>query len=139
MNLLVALAWPSHVHHRTAVVWFGEHRKWGWATCPLTQSAFIRVSSNRKVFPDAKSPREAAALLRRIIALPDHVFWQDDVSLPSAPEIDLSRLVGYLQVTDLHLLALARRRGGRLATLDSGIASLIPGDVERERVLVEVR
>lgn len=34
------------------------------------------------------------------------------------------RLVGYRQVTDAHLLALARRRGARLATLDHAVRTL---------------
>lgn len=126
VNLLVALAWPNHVHHRTALRWFGEHREEGWATCPLTQSGFVRISSNRKVLPEAKTPREAALLLRRIVALPHHLFWEDDISLATSEEVDLSRILGHRQVTDAHLLALALRRGGRLATLDSGVIDLVP-------------
>lgn len=74
VNLLVALAWPKHVHHVPALRWFRAHRDDGWATCPLTQTGFVRVSSNRSALPDAKSPQEALQLLRRIVALPGHVF-----------------------------------------------------------------
>jgi hypothetical protein len=35
-------------------------------------------------------------------------------------------VVGYRQVTEAHLLSLAIRRGGRLATFDAGIRDLVP-------------
>lgn len=135
VNLLVALAWPSHVQHRTAAEWFREHRSSGWATCPLTQSSFVRVSSNRTVIPEAKSPREAIHLLRRIVARQDHRFWNDDIALSGAEEIDSARLLGHRQVTDAHLLALAIRRGGRLATFDGGIRELVPAGHSADEVV----
>lgn len=46
VNLLVALAWPNHVHHQAALGWFQRNQAAGWATCPLTESGFVRVSSN---------------------------------------------------------------------------------------------
>jgi predicted nucleic acid-binding protein len=36
------------------------------------------------------------------------------------------RVVGYRQVTDAHLLTLATRRSGSLATFDRGVAELVP-------------
>jgi hypothetical protein len=86
----------------------------------------VRVSSNSKALPDAKSPQEAVWLLQRIVALPHHQFWPDDVSLATSSHFDANRLTGYRQVTDAHLLTLALHRGGRLATLDRKIQSLVP-------------
>ena len=126
VNVLVALAWPNHVHHPAALAWFRDQRSAGWATCPLTQSGFVRVSSNRNVIPEARTPGEALHLLRRIVALPGHRFWADDVSIASADEIDGTKLLGYRQVTDAHLLALAIRRRGRLVTFDTGLRGLVP-------------
>ncbi len=37
------------------------------------------------------------------------------------------RMATYRQVTDAHLLALARRHGGRLATFDRGVSGLAEG------------
>ena len=42
--------------------------------------------------------------------------------------VDLRGVVGHRQVTDSYLCALARFRGGRLVTLDRGLAAL-HGDV----------
>jgi uncharacterized protein len=124
VNVLIALAWPNHVHHERAHEWFGGPERGPWATCPLTQSGFVRVSSQPHVIPDARTPRQAIELLRSIVALPGHVFWEDDVAMSRPEPIDPDRIVGHRQVTDAHLLALAIRRGGRLATFDRGVQEL---------------
>ncbi len=126
INVLVALAWPNHIHHVRAHAWFASARPSGWATCPLTQSGFVRVSANSAAIPDARSPREATALLRRIVELPGHVFWTDDTAAVEDVNQTFARVVGYRQITDAHLLSLAMRWGGRLATFDLGIRDLVP-------------
>ena len=96
----------------------------GWATCPITEAGFVRVSSNVRAIPDARAPSQAIGLLARIRALPGHEFWSDDVS-PTDPDAGaFDGLVGHRQVTDAHLLTLARKRGGRLATFDRGLLEL---------------
>jgi len=132
VNVLVALAWPNHVHHAAATTWFlAEHGK-GWATCPVTESGFVRVSSNQRVIPGARGPAEAIGVLARLRRQSGHSFWVDDVALGDCPEIDAGRLSGYRQVTDAHLLALTERRGGRLVTFDRTIPDLAPPDTEVE-------
>lgn len=126
VNVLVALAWPNHVHHEPAHLWFSEHQAEGWATCPLTESGFVRVSSNPRLTPEARRPREAVELLRRMVALPHHVFWADGTSLASSSHVAAERLTGYRQVTDAHLLAVALAHGGKVATFDRGFASVVP-------------
>jgi toxin-antitoxin system PIN domain toxin len=126
VNLLIALAWPTHIHHRVALDWFRENQALGWATCPLTQSGFVRVSANEKALPDAKTLQEAVSLLRQIVAHSNHQFWEDDVSLATSQHFDVTRLTGYRQVTDAHLVTLALHRGGRLATLERKIQALVP-------------
>lgn len=136
LNLLIALAWPNHVHHERAQLWFAREHHGGWATCPVTESGFVRVSSNRQAMPEARTPEESISLLRRIVALPGHEFWHDDISIAVTPWIDPRKLQGYRQVSDAHLLALALQRGGRLATLDRAIRGLIPKGVAEEVVCV---
>ena len=125
VNLLIALAWPNHVHHELAHRWFNEHRSEGWATCPVTQSGFVRVSSNPRAVSEARSPAEAIALLRRIVALPHHEFWTDEVAMAELDDAIVGRISSHGQVTDAHLVALTLRRGGRLATLDAGLSRLV--------------
>ena len=126
LNVLIALAWPNHVHHEVALRWFKDNQPLGWATCPATQSGFVRISANRRVIPEAASPQEAVLLLRKITALANHTFWADDAPLVDSEYLAPEKIQGFRQVTDAHLLALALRHGGRLATLDRGIPSLVP-------------
>jgi toxin-antitoxin system PIN domain toxin len=126
VNVLVALAWPNHEHHELVTSWLRRNLRSGWATCPMTQSGFVRVSSNSRITPGAKLPREAIALLQEILTLPHHIFLSDDISLPGSKFVDPGRLTGHRQVTDAHLLGLALRSGARLATLDRGILNLVP-------------
>jgi hypothetical protein len=136
VNVLVALAWPNHVHHQAAHRWFARHAGPGWATSSVVELGFIRVSSNARVVPSAVSPQEAAGLLRRITAFAGHHFWRDDVRFAESPHVALSHVVGHQQVTDAHLVALAIRHGGRLATFDRGVRALVPAGHTREVVAV---
>jgi len=132
-NLLIALLWPSHEQHETAVTWFARHRGKGWATCPITQAGFVRIVSNPAFSRDAVQPREAAHVLSANTAAKDHTFWADDLSLPEAVAFAGMRLVGHQQVTDAYLYGLAIRHGAVLATLDRHIAALTePRAAERK-------
>lgn len=128
VNALVALAWDSHVHHARVRVWFAENATRGWETCPLTESGFVRVSSNPVVLPSAIGVAAAREVLTALRAAEGHRFLEDDVSLS---DDDIPTMHGYRQVTDAHLLALARRRGVGLVTFDAGVRELGGGrDVE---------
>lgn len=74
VNVLVALAFPNHVHHVVAHAWFDVHHSGGWATTPMTETGFVRVSSNQRVIAPAQTPRTALAVLARMCALPGHEF-----------------------------------------------------------------
>jgi toxin-antitoxin system PIN domain toxin len=130
-NLLIALSWPQHVHHAKAHEWFQLFGRKAWATCPLTQLAFIRISSNPKIIAGAVSPREALEVLQRIIEVPGHHFWPDSLVPASATVFRSVAFAGHRQVTDGYLLALAQHHKGKLATFDRGVAELIPVSAER--------
>jgi uncharacterized protein len=49
VNALVALVWDSHIHHARIREWFATNALQGWETCPITESGFVRVSTNPKV------------------------------------------------------------------------------------------
>ena len=136
VNVLVALAWPNHVHHERARSWFeGNHRQ-GWATAPVTESGFVRVSSNRRVTPAATRPEAAILLLREMTALPGHAFWADDISIARSRWIAAERLLGHGQVTDAHLVALALRRRGKLVTFDRGVVEVLPPGAPNDVLLL---
>jgi toxin-antitoxin system PIN domain toxin len=128
VNALVALAWDSHLHHSAIRTWFDANGKGGWATCPITESGFVRVSSNPKVLPSPIGVAAARAVLAALRRAEGHRFLTDDVSIT---DDDVPRISGFRQVTDAHLLTLARRRGVRLVTFDAHLLKLADGhDVE---------
>jgi uncharacterized protein len=128
VNALVALAWDSHVHHTAVRRWFAANAANGWATCPVTESGFVRVSSNPHVLPSPITVTAARQVLEALRAADGHQFLSDDVSMTDA---DVPPMTGYRQVTDAQLLIIARRHGTTLLTFDAGIVALTAGaDVE---------
>ncbi len=124
LNVLIALAWPNHIHHESAHAWFREHQQEGWATCPLTQAGFIRVSSNPAMKVSQVTPLEALIVLGQITRVAKHEFWPAALPL-SSEHYPAEKVRGHRQVTDAYLLALCRHFGGKLATFDSGLLSLL--------------
>ena len=125
VNVLVSLAWPNHVHHRAARRWFRAIGSTSWATTPLTEAGFIRVSSNSAAIPDAVRPADAAVQLQRMRALPAHRFLVDDLEMVLGTEAgEWHEVATHRLVSDAHLLALAKRHGCVLATFDRGAAAL---------------
>jgi len=127
VNALVALAWDSHVHHSATRDWFAANAADGWATCSVTESGFVRVSSNLTVLPSAIGVQEARRVLALLRSAGRHCFLVDDVSMT---DDDVPALVGHRQVTDAHLLTIARRHGLRVITFDGGVRALGGPDVE---------
>ena len=135
LNVLVALAWPNHICHISARRWFRKQMRLGWATCPTTENGFIRVSSNVRVIPEAKSPRESALFLRDLTAIDGHFLWPEESSIIDDRWISLEKIHTYRQITDAHLLSLALRHEGCLATFDRGIVNLVPKGIEIEHAV----
>lgn len=126
-NVLIALGDAGHHHEAAAMRFFqNEAVPGGWATCPLTENAFLRILSQPAYHRGLGSPAEARQVLFRLLASPGHQFWPDDLSLTDTRFFP--RLPSSKHLTDLYLLGLAVKHGGRFATFDQSIdASLIPG------------
>jgi uncharacterized protein len=134
VNVLIALAWPLHVQHGIAHTWFERAGQKSWASCPLTQLAFVRISSNPKIISAAVSPRAATEALAQMLTLTGHAFWPDDLPVGGLGAFTSNSLVGHRQVTDAYLIELAKRHKGKVATLDSGLADLLPPSERASRV-----
>ena len=121
VNVLIALLDADHASHRTALAWFGDHARSGWASCPITQNGCVRIMSHPG-YPNAHAVVEIVERLRAATADRTHQFWPDSESLLDARLIDATRVHGPRQLTDVYLLALAVHNGGRLVTFDGSIA-----------------
>lgn len=115
-NVLVALASPDHVHHVPSHRWFSTSGQ--FATCPITQLALVRLL----VLFGVAAPRAVDAL-EVIRAHERHEFWADDEDIDAAT---MRSVIGHRQVTDAHLVSLARRHGGSVATFDTGLHATFP-------------
>ncbi len=129
VNVLIALTWPQHIHHARAHQWLSASPR-SWATTPVTEAAFVRLSMNRSVVGSPVSAPEALGLLDAIRTHPDSVFVPDDSSL-AEPVIDLRRLASHSQVTDFHLVNLCAGAGLRLATLDATLVQALEPEDRR--------
>jgi len=125
VNVLIALLWPAHEHYEAAHDWFAARgQRSRWATCPLTQMAFVRIISNPAFSPDALAPADALGVLEHNLAHPRHEFWPADIALVEAVGPVTPRLQGYRQIADAYLLGLALGRRGTLASFDRGLRAL---------------
>lgn len=128
VNTLVAAAWPNHIHHHVARRWLLDEASIGWATSPITETGFLRVSMNPAVVKREVRFTDALNLLYRYTSNPDHHEW-DVVPTPGTwPQWLSHRVQGYRQVTDATLIATALYHDGILVTLDSGIATLLTAE-----------
>ncbi len=121
VNVLVALFFPDHVHHDLAHDWFADHRHKGWATCPLTENGFIRVACQQPSDDVLVRPADVIAHFERFCRDKLHRPWTDSVSLTNAALFAPQFISGHRQLTDVYLLGLAKKMGGRLATFDRTI------------------
>lgn len=121
INVLIALSDPGSDFHTAALRWIDALKQPVLATCPLTENGFLRVYGHPQ-YPGG--PGSIAAALTPLIVIrrrPNHIFLPDDYSLADASQrFDLSTC-SPKQLTDMYLLGLAARHGGRFATFDAHV------------------
>jgi hypothetical protein len=121
VNVLIALFDPSHPQHEPAHQWFGRNRNRGWATSSITINGCVRIMSNPAYRSVEATAADVILRLRTVCSSQNHHFWNDDLSLVDGAIFRPEAVVSHRQITDIHLLALAIRHGGRLATFDRSI------------------
>jgi uncharacterized protein len=121
VNVLVALFDAAHPAHEPAHAWFGEVGRQAWASCPITENGLVRVLSHPRYPSVHASPAEVAERLAELCSRPGHERWPCDLSLLDDNAFSLRHVSGPGQLTDVYLLGLALRHGGRLATFDRRI------------------
>ncbi|MGH8018916.1 MAG: hypothetical protein ACREIA_11590 [Opitutaceae bacterium] len=125
-NVLLALGYTRHQAHQRVGVWVTALRTAGeadFSTCAITELAFVRAGAQAGYFVDVATARKALAALKASEAA-RFLFLADDVGVDALP----SWANTPNRTTEGHLVALAKRHGVRLATLDAGIpgAFLLP-------------
>jgi uncharacterized protein len=120
VNVLIALHDEAHLHHQPARAWMASQGGAPWATCPLTQNGCLRILCQPS-YPNPFTFREAQAMLTDSCEHETHRFLPDDISLLDATRVHHAHIHGHRQLTDLYLLALAVKHGGRLVSFDARI------------------
>jgi toxin-antitoxin system PIN domain toxin len=120
VNVLIAIVDEQHIHHHLAHEWWTANQSAGWATCPLTENGMARIVSQSS-YKNPVTTTFAIDLLAEQVGDSDHAFWPDDISLRDSALFDPGCILGPNQITDVYLLALAVKHGGRLATLDRSV------------------
>jgi toxin-antitoxin system PIN domain toxin len=136
VNVLVALFDPDHVHHDAAHAWLGTNRSAGWATCPLTENALVRILANPAYSGAREQPTQIVRRLQTFCASGHHLFWPDDISLRDARLFASKLPIGHQQLTDIYLLGLAKKNDGSLATFDRTIPLTAVVGAKREHLTV---
>ena len=75
VNVLLGCGWKSHADHPALLNWLLQIND--WATCPLTESSFMRISMTTAYQATFDDARKSLATLR---ALRGHRFLSDDVA-----------------------------------------------------------
>lgn len=122
VNVLIALFDQHHIFHDRAHLWLEVNADQGIATCPLTENGVVRILSHPKYSHTSPlTPGDVIGRLDKFCKAQDHAFWPDDVSLTDSTLFPPDQILGTRQVTDVYLLGLAVKQGGRLVTFDEGI------------------
>lgn len=133
VNVLVALALDTHVHHQAAHQALARIES--WATCPITEAGAMRVLLTPAVTGRQIAASEIISFLAGIRTDRRWRFIVDDIAW-AAMTIDTSVLVGRGQVTDLHLVQLAASNDAVLATFDASLPrALAPANRDFVEVL----
>ena len=118
---LLALIDANHQFHLKVSAWFALNAPiCGWASCPLTQNGATRILGNSG-YPNQQLPQTTLLKLAAMFAKPEHDFWPDSVSLTDPAVFNQGIILTSGQLTDVYLLGLAVKNGGRLVTTDSKI------------------
>ena len=125
VNTLVALGHTLHVHHARAEKWFKSVLPTAevLATCAITELGFVRVSVQSGLQPNVNAATLALAKLKASSPVATQL-WPDDLGVDQMPKY----VKRPADLTDGHLLELARVNDAQLVTLDGKIpeALLIP-------------
>jgi len=121
VNVLIALCDDQHAHHSEAHRWFSHSGLKSWATCPITENGFVRITSNPSYPRSTGSVPEQIRVLRELCGLSGHEFWPDDLSFVRSDTWSSLEHAKASELTDLYLLALAAKRKGKFVSFDRSI------------------
>lgn len=118
VNVLVAAAWPAHVHHMRADAWLTANPR--FAMCDHTELGLVRV-----LLVQGAEPGDAFRRLAAFVAENRARLVRSELGGVAAQGV-----TGHRQVTDFYLARLAAKHRLTLATFDQALAARFPEHCE---------
>jgi uncharacterized protein len=123
VNVLIALLDADHAFHGRAHTWWSSNKSSGWASCAITENAVVRIMVNPGYGKKNRfTPAAVIGSLEIFATQTNHEFWPEDISLRDEKLFSREHLLTSNQLTDIYLLALAAKHGGKLVTFDQTIS-----------------
>ena len=137
VSVVPALLDPRHEFHDAAHAWAAGDPGARRLTCPVVQNGVVRIASQPGYPNHLGTAARVRATLGAFCAGARHEFCPDDISVLDDTHVARPASITPANVTDVHLLALARHHGARLATFDRRIpVDAVPGGAAALAVIV---
>jgi predicted nucleic acid-binding protein len=124
VNALIAFGVTQHQFHQRVVAWIRSQRGSAFITTSVTEMGFVRVVASVPMYGlDVSQAKSLLLGMKANVAQP-LTFLPDESDISALP----AWVKSPMQITDGHLIQLAKANDAVLATLDKGIpgAFLIP-------------
>lgn len=119
----MALLAEEHVHHERARRFF-EDPDIKIAVCPMVENGVLRILNTPMFLGSSPTDFEAARnAVQRVYRRRDTIWWPDDVTLVASDAVVWEHVLGYRQIPDCYLLALAVAHDAALTMLDQRIST----------------
>jgi len=128
VSVLLAFGLREHVFHERVATWvrtFESQEEVKLATCAITELGFLRILTQASSYNFTIAQGKALLSQLKMTKELRFSFLADNQGLEDLPPW----VMGPKQITDGHLLGLAKAHGAKMATLDERIAGafVIPG------------
>lgn len=136
-SFLIALLDHDHIFHPSAANWFEDRCIGGWASCPITENAVVRIMSNRQYGSvQGFGINSLIGALRMLTEETNHEFWSDTSSIRDDLVFNSGHIHGPGQLTDVYLLGLAVGNKGRFVTYDRRIPITAVRNARAENLVI---
>jgi toxin-antitoxin system PIN domain toxin len=137
LNVLIALTDETHQHHRIAKNWLHTSGRKGWGICPLTESGYLRVTTNPAIHSGGRTLKKCLEVLEALAIEPGYCYWPITSTWAELTTPFAARIFGHQQVTDAYLLGLAIKNNGVLVTFDRGLRYMAGAEFQRHLLVLE--
>lgn len=137
-NVLIALCWQHHEHHKRVARWFIREGMHDWASCGVTRAALLRISMQPAFMGRPVTFAEVDAVLTAVLSQGQHAFLPSDFTYEALHRLCTGGIHGHRQITYAWPLCTAVLNQCKLVTLDQGVGHLLASTQERGMHIVQL-